>query len=38
MQVKIKDDNKNELSEMEICLGIQHKYPKRISVYIHIHF
>ena len=38
MQVKIKEDNKNKLSKMDICLGMQHKRPKRISVYIHIDF
>ena len=36
--MKIKEDNNNELSEMDIFLRMQHKRPKRITVYIHIHF
>ena len=38
MQVKIKEDNKNELSEMDIIVGMQQKRPKRISVFIQINF
>ena len=38
MHLKIKEDNKNELSEMDIFLGAWHKRLKRIYVYIHINF
>ena len=38
IRVKIKEDNKNELCEMDIFLGMQQKRPKRISAYIHINF
>ena len=34
--MKIKEDNTNKLIEMDICIGMQQKRPKRISVYIQI--
>ena len=34
--MKIKENSDSQLSEMDIFLGMQHKRPRRSSVYIHI--